>query len=292
MFYDAFTNRNAQSGNINAIIFSNPVVKKSRLIKIGAILSILVFIAVLLAYTEEFPPISVVASESMTHSDYWTPDTINVGDIVFVKKVTVVPDSIITYVVGRETGFQSYGEYGNVILYRSSSGLTIIHRAMFYLSWNGSQPVIQGYHNQSWIKVTRNYVLINDAGYSHRNLVVYISKFENESGFITMGDHNLAVSDEFNSSLSAYIAADQNVGITSAPVNSSNIVGVAFWDIPWFGLIKLNILRLYGQWPEYNEVAKDSYDFLFLSLFIIFGAILFPYKKVGYSLKKYKTRRR
>ncbi len=262
--------------------------KRARLIKIIAVLTILIFITVLLAYTQEFPPISVVASDSMTHSDYWTPGTINVGDIVFVKKVSQVPDNIITYVVGREMGYKSYSEYGNVILYRSSSGLTIIHRAMFYLSWNNSSPVVQGYHNQSWMKVTRDYVLIDNAGYSHRNLVVYISSFVNESGFITMGDHNLAVSDEFNSSLSAYIAADQNVGITSAPVNSNNILGVAFWDIPWFGLIKLNLLRLYGQWPEYNEVAKDSYYFLFASLFIIFGAILFPYKKVGNRLKNYR----
>ena len=266
--------------------------KRRNLIKVAVILAVLLFIGLILAYTEEIPPISVVASESMTHSDYWTPGTINVGDIVFVKKITSVPDNIITYVVGRNTGYQTYGEYGNVILYKSSSGLTIIHRAIFYLSWNNSLPVIQGYTNQSWITVTRNYVLIDDVGYSHRNLVVFISSFVNVSGFITMGDFNLAHSNEYNSSLSAYIAADQNVGITNSPISSKNIIGVAFWDIPWFGLIKLNILRLYNQWPQYNEVAKDSYDFLFASLVVIFAVILFPYKRVYENIRSHKGKKK
>ena len=251
-----------------------------RYVEIGVVLAILVFIFSVTAYSGEIPPVSTIASESMTHSDYWTYGTMNVGDIVFVKKVDSVPGNIVTYVVGRETNYSTYGEYGNVILYKNPSGTTIIHRAIFYLSWNDSFPVVQGYHNQSWITVTRDYVLITDVGFSHRNLVVYIGGMLNESGFITVGDFNLAFRGIYNSSLNAYEAADQNVGITNAPVNSHNIVGVAFWDIPWFGLIKLNVLKLYGQWPYSNEVARNSYDYLFSAIAVILVLAFFPYASV------------
>ena len=139
-----------------------------RRIEIAIAAAILIFIVSVIAYSGEFPPVSTVASESMTHSDYWTYGTMNVGDIVFVKKVNSVPGNIITYVVGRETNYSTYGEFGNVILYKNPSGTTIIHRAMFYLSWNNSYPVIQGYHNQSWISLNRSYVVIDDVGFSHR----------------------------------------------------------------------------------------------------------------------------
>jgi signal peptidase len=251
--------------------------RKARLAGFIAILIVVILAGSLLAYSQEWPPVSVVASESMTHSSSWMPGTLNVGDIVFVKKVDQVPGPVISYVVGRETGYMSYGEYGNVILYHSTNGIVIIHRAMFYLTWNGSTPVVQGYHNQSWMRVTDQYVWIEDASYNGRNLTVSISAFRGESGFITVGDHNLATSAIYVASQHAYIAADQNVNITAFPVSSSEIVGIAFGDIPWFGLIKLNLLRLFNQWPEYNQVAKYSYDYLGLSILAILVVIFFPY---------------
>ncbi|EQD32014.1 signal sequence peptidase, partial [mine drainage metagenome] len=172
--------------------------RKARAAGIIAFIIIAILIGSLLAYTEEWPPVSVVASQSMTHSREWTPGTLNVGDIVLVKKVTQVPGSVITYVVGRNTGYESYGEYGNVILYHSTDGLIIIHRAMFYLYWNGSTPEVQGYHDQSWLKVTNQYVLIENAGYNGRNLMVPITSFNGKAGFITTGDFNLATSTDYD----------------------------------------------------------------------------------------------
>lgn len=261
---------------------------KTTLAGIIAILIVVILAGSLLAYSQEWPPISVVASESMTHSSSWEAGTLNVGDIVFVKKVDQTPGPVISYVVGRNTGYKSYGEYGNVILYHSTYGLVIIHRAMFYLSWNGSTPCVQGYHNQSWMRVTDQYVWIEDASYNGRNLTVSISSFKGEDGFITVGDHNLATSALYVPSQHAYIAADQNVNITAYPVNSSEIVGVAFGDIPWFGLIKLNLLRLYNQWPEYNEVGKYSYDYLGLSILAILVAIFFPYGATARYIRQKK----
>ena len=130
------------------------------MIAIAVIIGVVIFLTSVTIYSGIWPPVDTIASESMTHSDYWTYGTMNVGDIVFVKKVSSVPGPVITYVVGRQTGFSTYGEYGNVILYKNPEGQTIIHRAMFYLSWNDGMPIVQGFHDQSWMKVTKTYVLI------------------------------------------------------------------------------------------------------------------------------------
>ena len=246
-------------------------------IEIIVLVIVLVSFAGVTAYSGMWPPVSVVESSSMQHSDYWTPGTINTGDIVFVKKVTNAQAQVVTYLNGSNTGYSTYGEYGNVILYGSSSGEVVIHRAMFYLSWSGSTPVVAGYNNQSWVKVTQDYVLMKNVGYSHRNLLVPIAGMVGESGYITVGDHNLGLSNEYNSTLNAYIAADQNVGITDRPVAPSQVTAVAYGEIPWFGLIKLNILRAYGEWPYYNDVPQNSYLYLGISIAAILAAIVVPY---------------
>ena len=244
-----------------------------------AVIVIIVAIAGVTVYSGMFPPASVVESESMQHSNNWQFGVINTGDIVIVKKVSDPQKNVVTYVQGRETGFSTYGDYGNVILYNAPLNLVVIHRAMFYLSWSNGSPEVAGANNQSWITVTPTYVLIKDVGYAHRNLLVNIAGFKNESGFITMGDHNLATASQFfyNSSMKAYMAADENVGIIGHPVTASNIVGEAQGQIPWFGLIKLNIMRLQGTWQYPNDVPNFSYYYLGASIFAIIVLIFFPY---------------
>ncbi len=246
-----------------------------------AVIVIIVAIAGVTVYSGMFPPASVVESESMQHSNNWQFGVINTGDIVIVKKVSDPQKNVVTYVQGRETGFSTYGDYGNVILYNAPLNLVVIHRAMFYLSWSNGNPVVEGASNQSWITVTPTYVLIKDVGYAHRNLLVNIGGFKNESGFITMGDHNLATASQFfyNSSMKAYVAADENVGIIGHPVTASNIVGEAQGQIPWFGLIKLNIMRLQGTWQYPNDVPNFSYYYLGASIFAIIVLIFFPYSE-------------
>lgn len=71
---------------------------------------------------------------------------IQVGDIIFVESVDRT--EIITYEKGNETGYSSFGEYGDVILYKpyGKEGVTpIIHRAMYYVEkgepmWAGGPP--------------------------------------------------------------------------------------------------------------------------------------------------------
>ena len=260
---------------------------------IAAIVIVSLFAGITI-YSGIIPPASVVESGSMQHSSNWEFGVINTGDIVLVKKVDNPVKGITTYVQGRTNGYSTYGDYGNVILYNNGHGTVVIHRAMFYLTWSKGNPVVMGYTNQSWITVTHNYVLIRDVGYSHKNLVVFTRNFVNESGFITMGDHNLASQQNnspfYVSSLHAYEAADQNVNIMPIPVPAASVVGKAYGQIPWFGLIKLNIMKLQGDWQYSSDVPNHSYEYLTLSLIAIGTLVFFPYKTVAMANREKKER--
>ncbi len=241
------------------------------------VVSALVALGGVTLYSGIWPPTTVVESESMQHSQTWTAGTINTGDMVMIKHVPSPKSDVITYVQGRSSGFSTYGDYGNVIIYQAPSGPSIIHRALLYLTWTNGLPHVAGYSNQPWITVTSSYILVKDVGYSHRNMVVKLGGFAGENGFITFGDHNLATSASFNSVLDAYVAADQNLGIAPGPISPSEVVGVAYGEIPWFGLIKLNVMGLFGEWPTSNEVPQYSYLYLFLSIVGIVAALATPY---------------
>ncbi|MCL4345498.1 MAG: S26 family signal peptidase [Candidatus Thermoplasmatota archaeon] len=254
---------------------------------------LVVLIALLISvtvYSGEWPPLSVVQSDSMEHSSHFQWSTIETGTTVIVKKVTS-PSQIITYIRGRETGFKTYGEYGDVILYRSIAGYIVIHRAMFYLSWNGDRPIVNGYTNQSWIDVTSSYVLLKDVGFTHRNEVIFISSFAGVSGYITTGDNNLARSSDYISSLNAYVAADQNILVSPGgkpfpPVNFSSIAGIARGDIPLIGLYKLYFLGATGSWSEENEIPAYSNIYLAILTVSVLAVIFFPYRRVIMKIRK------
>jgi len=71
---------------------------------------------------------------------------LQIGDIVFA--VNIDRTEIITYEKGKEINYTSFGDYGDVILYRpyGREGVTpIIHRAMYYVEkgdpmWIGGPP--------------------------------------------------------------------------------------------------------------------------------------------------------
>ncbi|EQB66796.1 MAG: S26 family signal peptidase [Thermoplasmataceae archaeon] len=259
---------------------------KNKPYTIAAIIFVAIFISLFL-YSGEWPPISVVESSSMEHSEYWTPGVINTGDIVFVKKVNSIND-IVTYVQGRETGYSTYGEYGNVILYKNPQGTIIIHRAIMYIKWIDGRLSINNYSNQSWLNVYGDCVVIKDVGFTHRNFSINVSVFSGQNGFITMGDNNLGSPYvPYNPKYQSYEAADQTI-FNYPPVNLSRIVGVAFGQVPWIGLVKLNILGLEHKWPDSADVAKNSYLYLILSLTLLFVAALLPYDKIIRKLKYLK----
>ncbi len=247
--------------------------------------TVVIFVAAILifqVYSGVFPPVTIVTSESMQHSASWKPLVLNTGDIAIIKKVSGI-GGIETYVLGRSSGFQSFGDYGNVIVYRAPDGISIIHRAMFYLQWVDGNPVVLGYDNQSWLVVTHSYVIIKNVGYSHRNLLVYIEQYRNESGFVTCGDYNLAnLNVSYNESVEAYAAADQDgiFGFQDPPVKISNIVGKVIGEIPWFGLIKLTILWKLGLQKQENQVPHGAYMYLITTISAGITVIFFPYRRL------------
>ena len=260
-------------------------VKARKIASIAIAVVVLASVASVIAYSDVWPPLYVVESESMEHSQNWTYGTINTGDIVFAKNIHNSTGDVVTYVQGRDSGYSTYGEFGNVILYHDPNGRIIIHRAMFYLSWNGSTPIVACDHGQSWIKITSNAVIIDNVGFTHRNLIVYLNHFVGKDGYVTVGDYNLAHSPLYNSSQNAYSASDQNV-FGFNPVHPDKVVGTSYGQIPWVGLIKLNILRFSGSWTQYNEVPNNAYLYLGILIVIVIAASLFPYDRLFKKEKK------
>lgn len=255
------------------------------------ILAIIIILTGFTLYSGVYPPASVVESYSMQHSDKWQFGIIDEGTIVFVKKINSVND-VKTYVTGKSDNYSTYGEYGNVILYHNSAlGVITIHRAMFYLEWNHTKPVVKGYNGQHYIDIVGDLIILKDTGYAHRNFIVNVSRYVGHDGFITAGDNNVATlgktSGFYNSKYNATCSSDQNIwGIE--PVNLSKIVGKAYGYIPWFGLIKLNLLRMEGDWSTVyaDHVPEYSYAGLIISIAAIVALIVFPYKKAYLKFKK------
>ncbi|HDP96865.1 MAG TPA: S26 family signal peptidase, partial [Euryarchaeota archaeon] len=90
-------------------------------------------------YTGIWPPLVVVESKSMQHSaDESSIGTIDTGDLVLIKKVSDKSD-ITTYLEGKAKSYRSYGDFGDVIVYKrggSDERTPIIHRAVIYLTAN------------------------------------------------------------------------------------------------------------------------------------------------------------
>ena len=109
--------------------------------------SVLLVFLVTFAYSGNWPPMVVIESGSMEHTDnplYEEPGfthigTIDTGDLVVVKEAK--KSDIVTYLQGKKTDYKKYGDYGDVIVYYKNgikevdgSPVTpVIHRAMAWV---------------------------------------------------------------------------------------------------------------------------------------------------------------
>jgi len=94
--------------------------------------AVIASIAYLLAGT--WPVMVAVESGSMMPHMYR-------GDVVFIQGAGRT--DIITYQVGRETNYTSFGDYGDVIVYRPNGNpdvMPIIHRVMYWVDAGGAMP--------------------------------------------------------------------------------------------------------------------------------------------------------
>lgn len=234
----------------------------------AALVAVALILGILFLYTGNWPPMAVVESGSMQHSStYAYLGNLNIGDVVLVKKVTSA-SQVTTYVGGESSGYSSYGEFGNVVIYRpygSSQVTPIIHRAILYLEYNSTGG---GYDVPSLLKLppsqwyvlapggqshnvynVKNNIIIDSVGYTHTPVNIPISSFVGKadySGFITMGDHNHAVYGEN--------ATDQSLGIFPEPVKIQWIDGIAVGDLPYVGLIKLALVGGIPQGTPANSI--------------------------------------
>ncbi len=250
-----------------------------------ALVVVAVIMASLYAYTGKWPPLVVVESDSMQHSDDQSfIGVIDTGDLVLVKQTE--SDHIVTYLQGQSSGYQTYGEYGDVIIYErygNPAYKSIIHRAICRVEYNEtgggfdvpelanipqSQWKVLGSGEQVWWNLEGT-VEIYDIGYEkvtiQLDLGAMLAYFESRGrdphgGFITLGDHNWAYQG------SNKVGLYDQMAICREPIQGDWVDGVARGELPWFGLLKLWVT---GDAPD--NVPQNSVTNLWISLGIIIG---------------------
>jgi signal peptidase I len=263
-----------------------------------AVAIIVVLLAGLFAYTQNWPPVYVVESDSMQHGSTDQLGLINTGDLVLAQKID--GSQITTYVFGLRTGYSTYGEYGDVVLYYPDGVATtpIIHRAILYLEFN---PATQGY-NASFPAGTpcgsaanavynltptptgpegcsdtsnlRDTTLtLYHIGWMDSTVGLDLSPalLGAHSGYVTMGDNNFGCSTQGTACVGY---PDQTDGRSSL-VEPGWIIGVARGMLPWFGALKLALEGNAGMVPP------QSWQFLGLT---IAGLILLAFG-IHYALR-------
>ncbi len=97
-----------------------------------ALLIVALVMSIVYAYSGSVTPLVAVESGSMEPH-------INIGDVVLIKR----PTEVVTYKEGKTTNYQSFGNYGDVIVYRPNGNANmtpIIHRAMYWVNAGDTLP--------------------------------------------------------------------------------------------------------------------------------------------------------
>lgn len=177
----------------------------------ASILVVAVIGLVLLLVSGVWPPLVAVESGSMEPH-------LSRGDLVFImdENRLVPPNAqagtgIVTYQAGRESDYQSLGDYGNVIVFEppSRTGPPVIHRAMF------------------WVEAGERWVSEANPDYLREaDCAAVPSCPAPHDGFVTKGDAN------------PYY--DQIQGISTV-VRPQWIRGTAEFAVPWLGYVRLTV---------------------------------------------------
>ena len=214
---------------------------------------VLIIILGLFAYSGLWPPLVVVESESMQHSDTTSYiGVIDTGDMVIVKQVKSLSE-VKTYVASINDDYKTYGDYGDVVIYDRDGSILmkpVIHRAIVELVYNETGKSfdipslkdvavdkwsVGGQHSGVWYNLSAT-LEIYHVGYRDQTVTITLSSILSyyktnsitpHGGLITKGDHNLLY--------------DQSpiANIAHQPVTVDWLVGEARGELPWFGLIKL-----------------------------------------------------
>ncbi|HJM81163.1 MAG TPA: S26 family signal peptidase [Candidatus Poseidoniia archaeon] len=239
-------------------------------IAIGCV--VLVFLLTF-AYSGNWPPMVVIESGSMEHdnnplyaeSGYAHLGTIDTGDLVIVKEARKT--DIVTYLEGKDTGYEKYGDYGDVIVYykngiREKDGqpvTPVIHRAMFWVDVDVENKT---YHVPEAGRTFYNEIDLGQFGDGKLVGTIEGQVLQN-SGYVTKGDST------GNPHPDQVTHFDIN-GNKVQPVDPDWVVGMARGELPWFGLIKLRVT----QPDNYEQAPPGCRGMLGFSIMLI---LLGPY---------------
>jgi len=256
-----------------------------------ALLILGIILSSLYVYTGRWPPMVVIESPSMSHGEGEPPASqigvIDTGDIVAVKSINC-PDDIVSYVEGRHSGYSSYGQYGDVIIFRpdgSEDKTPVIHRPVVYIEYNETAdgfdiPTLADLaYGEDWESdegervygLTENIIIYD---YGHRDVILEIdlgglTEYQHD-GFITMGDNNI------RNSRGIY---DQgNLRNIEEPVKIEWIEGKARGELPWFGSIKLIYMG------RTDSIPSNTWRNLVISIIVIISAPMV----LEYAINHYK----
>jgi signal peptidase len=274
---------------------------KQMLIVCGSIIAIfMILLGSVYAYSGVNPPFSTINSGSMQHSpDESSIGTIDTGDMVIVKD----PDSydITTYVEGAKTGYKKFGEYGDVIIYKTQTN-NIIHRAMLELTlkdiiYDGSTvktqiwyiPSLIGYDDWDIINFTpggmtshkndpaiwneeSGTVTIDESNKDIINLALTKVGYSDATPFVNLWDLGKNKTDGYKGYLTKGDNAETNnnfdqvilTKMRNKLVSEEDIKSVAVFEIPWLGCIKLFV-----NGTNTDQIPTNSVIDLVITLVVI-----------------------
>jgi signal peptidase len=274
---------------------------KQMLIVCGSIIAVfMILLGSVYAYSGVNPPFSTINSGSMQHSpDESSIGTIDTGDMVIVKD----PDSydITTYVEGAKTGYKKFGEYGDVIIYKTQTN-NIIHRAMLELTlkdivYDGSTvktqiwyiPSLIGYDDWDIINFTpggmtshknnpaiwneeSGTVTIDESNKDIINLALTNVGYSDATPFVNLWDLGKNKTDGYKGYLTKGDNAETNnnfdqvilTKMRNKLVSEEDIKSVAVFEIPWLGCIKLFV-----NGTNTDQIPTNSVIDLVITLVVI-----------------------
>lgn len=253
---------------------------KNLLISVGIIIVIFVGgYASLVAYTGFTSPFSIVMSQSMQHDpDQSEIGSIDTGDIVIVMDPSKA--EIQSYVDGTKSGYESFGDYGSVIIYnRGGNQNPVIHRAIIWLEYNPandtwSAPSLQGYegtwyyqyidelgnvqiNNSDWNNI-RGTLYFEDITASEKDVRISLDNLQKKSGFLTLGDNP-----------KTNLNFDQESSIIDHAIGYEDIRSIPVLEIPWLGTIKILV-----NGGENLEDVPNSLPSLIMLFVTVFGFLM------------------
>ena len=250
--------------------------------------------------TGMFPPMVVVESGSMKHSEDGSLGAIDPGDLVLIMNPDRV--DIVTYVEasneGNENfGYEMHGMYGDVIIYEKNGGsdTPVIHRALLKAEANLTEDPIDGLCSEgvfdhleeicilTWdvpgthlVNVSNISLTLDYSCAPHGNLTIDKWVPEHE-GYLTTGDNRITNGCTIDQLRATSSTADESYiqsrglkdeyGNPVTAVRDVWVVGVASSEIPWVGAIKLFFSG------TYDFVSPQTWNYLFT---LIAAVVIIP----------------